>query len=334
MKSAAIVCFIALTGAVAACGSSDSSSGGSAVDKQDMSLAMFAYAYDDPWGVAQAESAEETAKEAGVDLKVFDAAGDAGKQFNQVQDAVASGQFDGFVVSAVDGAGISAAIEDAAAQDIQTVCIGAPCGPDGNGLKPQVDGEIAYVGVTGKVDGEVQGDLVKQFCKDKDPCQVAYIPGFASSPVDGARLDAFKSTVGEDKNIDVVATAEGGYDQRQAFQVTQDMLQANPDIDLIAAADDGMALGVEQAANEAGKDVAIIGNAASKEGVKRVAAGEWLGTSVWLPRSEAREGTNILIDSLSGKTDFPTAVDIRKKSTVGPVVTQENAADFQSEWGN
>lgn len=323
---------LAVSVVVSACGGSESDSEAGGESGGDKSVAMFAYSLQDPWGIAQAEAAEETAKKEGVSLKVFDGGSEADKQLNQVEDAVASGQYEGMIISPIDGQGIAPGVEDADAEDIKVICTGSPCGPDGAVATPQVEGQLAYVGVTSDVDGEIQGELVVEYCETRPSCEVGYIEGFASSNTDQARLKTFEEAISKSPNAKLVATAEGGYEKAPSLKVAQDMIQAHPNIAVIAGASDNMVEGAQQAAEAAGKEIAFVGNAASEQGVAKVAAGEWLGDTVWLPRTETEVSVQMLVEALEGE-EVPDSVEIREKSPIGPAVTKQNAAEFEAQWG-
>jgi ribose transport system substrate-binding protein len=84
------------------------------------------------------------------------------------------------------------------------------------------------------------------------------VPGHETgdSRVRGFR-DAIKGTLG----ITVVASQTANFEREQGFTVFQNMLEANPDLDLLFAASDLMALGAIEAIAAAGKTgkVRVIG---------------------------------------------------------------------------
>lgn len=327
------------TGVIAGCGGDDgsTSTGGAATsggEAETVSVAMFPYAFGNPYSEANIEAAKAKAKELGVELELFDSGFDGAKQFNQVQDAVASGRFQGLLISPADGVSIAPAIEDAGAQGVPVVCFGSPCGSDPTTLEPQVEGQVAYVGVSADKDGEIQADLVAEACEGIDPCNVAYILGTASNTSETARSDALKAALEEHPSVKLVATVEGQFDRQESYKAAQNLLQGNADLHVIATGSDQMTLGAEQAAEEAGRDIALIGNAASAEGVEAVADGRWVGTSVWLPGTEAELGLELLVSEIRGEGIETPAVDVREESPIGDAVTQDNAKSFDAQWHN
>lgn len=326
-------------GGIAGCGGeSDSASNGatgtSGGEAEKVSVAMFPYAFGNPYAEANIEAAKAKAEQLGVELELFDSGFDASKQFNQVQDAVASGKYQGLLISPDDGVSIAPAIEDAGAQGIPVVCIGSPCGSDPTSLEPQIDGQLGYVGVSADKDGEIQADLVAKACDGIDPCNVAYILGTATLTSETARTNALKAKLKEHPNVKLVATVEGKFDRQESYKAAQNVLQGNDDLHVIATGSDQMTLGAEQAADEAGRDIALIGNAASAEGVQAVAEKRWVGTSVWLPATEAELGLEMLVNEIRGEGDVAGSIDVRTESPIGDAVTAQNAKSFDAQWHN
>jgi ribose transport system substrate-binding protein len=327
----AIGALVCATGIAAGCGSDNGGGGSGGGSNDNVALAVFPYAFGNPYAEAQMAAIKATAAKMGASIKMFDSGFDAAKQMNQVQDAVASGRYKGIIIAPDDGSAIAPAIEDAASRQVKVVCIGSPCGSDPTSLEPQVDGQLAYVGVSSGADGPIQAKLFADACKGKTTCKVAYILGLASNTSEAARTAALKEALKQYPNVKLVATAEGKFDKQASFKVAQDLLQAHSDLDAIGSGSDQMTLGAEQAAKEAGRKIALVGNAASAEGVKAVQEKRWVGTSVWLPRTEAEVGTQLLIDAIHGET-VAKSVDVRTKSPIGDAVTQDNAAEFTAQW--
>ena len=94
------------------------------------------------------------------------------------------------------------------------------------------------------------------------------IPSTVNTDRVEAALAVFKASPG----IQVVAQGRGEWNREKAEKQMQNILISNPQIDAIWAADDDMALGIENALKAAGRDknVWILGGAGMKDIVKRV----------------------------------------------------------------
>ena len=83
------------------------------------------------------------------------------------------------------------------------------------------------------------------------------LPGYHSTERVGGFLDAVKDKPG----IEIVASIPGGWNVEGGNTAGMDLLQANPEINVVFAANDYMIMGVAQAAKELGKsDLILLGN--------------------------------------------------------------------------
>ena len=79
-----------------------------------MSIAFFASSSQNGYNQAVYDGIEQAAEEAGnVETEIFDGEFNAEIQFNQIEDVVASGRFDGYVIVPNDPVGIAPAAEQA-----------------------------------------------------------------------------------------------------------------------------------------------------------------------------------------------------------------------------
>ena len=97
------------------------------------------------WLAASVKEMEAVANKNGINITEFDAQFDPAKQTAQLQDAIASGKYDGIVVCAIYGIGLIPDIEAAIADGIEIVVLNQVVGPDLTTSDPQVDGIAASV---------------------------------------------------------------------------------------------------------------------------------------------------------------------------------------------
>ena len=297
-------------------------------------VAFFASSLASTYVPAQVEGSKEAARRRDASVTVFDAVYDASKQYAQIQDAITSGKFDAFVISAVDGNALVPQIKKAISAGIRVACISAPCGPDLSSLKPQVKGLTVHVGHSFAASGRTIGTQIVRACGTRDPCRVAYVPGLFAYPGDKIRTEAVHATLSRHPAIKIVAEQEGKYSAETARTVMQNILQAHRDVSVAATTGDQMAFGIEQAVNAAhlkGK-VKIIGNGASVLGVSAVKSGRWYSTVVLLPHTEGRVATDSVVRDARGETGLPTSIDVERLSPIGPVATKATVGSFKAEW--
>src|SRR6185437_8570192 len=127
-----------------------------------------------------------------------------------------------------------------------------PCGPDPTAAHNQIPGMVTSVGFPFNESGQMIAQLIVQACGSKNPCNVAYMPGLLTLPLEKARNTGLDGVLKKHPNIKVVAQQEGKYDTGTARSVMQNILTANKNIDVAASSYDGMTTGIEQAVKSAG----------------------------------------------------------------------------------
>jgi ribose transport system substrate-binding protein len=115
--------------------------------------------------------------------------------------------------------------------------------------------------------------LAASACGDKSPCNVAYLQGLKSLPLDNARTDAFKAALKENApNSKLVADPEGGYTPETGQKAAQDVMQAHPDVDVMVGSSQAI-LGATDVVDTS--KVELIGNGSSTEAFDAVNSGKW-----------------------------------------------------------
>lgn len=100
----------------------------------------------------------------------------------------------------------------------------------------------------------------------ENPCKLAIVCFDSLLPAkSGARVDGFLNTVGE---LVKVVAREDAWEQDKAIETVTNMLTANPDIDMIYAANDGGTIGATMACENNGYTTAVFGIDASKQMVQ------------------------------------------------------------------
>ena len=222
--------------------------------------------------LAVLDGVEQAAAEAGVEVADLSPAEyDAAAQTAAVQDAIVSGEHDMLVLLAADSIGILPAVEDAIDAGITVVASFVNLGDDFDSLEPATEG-LVVVAETPTSNGRALADLAIMACEGIDPCNVAYLEGFAALPLDNARTEAFIDQLSTADNTELVAQVEGGYTPDSGQTAAQDVLQANPDVDVMVGSTQAM-VGAQSVVDTS--EVALIGNGSSVEAHEAVMAGEW-----------------------------------------------------------
>ena len=300
-------------------------------------IAYFASSAQNGYNQAVYKGIQEKAAELGVETAMFDGQFNAGLQYNQIEDVLASKKFDGYILLANDTVGVAGAVEQItkAGQPIVTTLF--PIGPDLELLHPQVPGLTATVAHPPVIGAIAQAKTVVTYCENINPCKVAILIGFKTSPFDKIRLDVFKEVLSDAENIEIVAVGEGMYSPDVSLTVMQDILQANPKIDVVLSNADQHLIGAEIALEAAGinvPDLFISGAGATSVAVEAIRAGRWDNTFAHFPQTMGSIALDIVIKSLN-KQEYETVVDMDRAGVVPNVLTRkvlDENPDFKGEW--
>ena len=95
------------------------------------------------------------------------------------------------------------------------------------------------------------------------------------------RSDNFHAVIDEYDTMEMVAQQSANWDQTEAYEKTEAILQSNPEITGIICGNDTMACGVVQACIDAGRDdIKIIGVDGSDEAAAYIKEGKMVGTAL------------------------------------------------------
>ena len=276
---------------------------------------------------------QRLADENNIELVEFDAQFLADLQTKQLQDVVASGQYDGIILVALNGPGLVPDVEAALEAGHQVVLFNQIVGDDLSTNEPQVDGISASVLAPPVITGERAGRLTVQACAGLDPCRVVYIFGIRGFPLDEALRQGFDSVVVDQPHIEVVAEGEGQYlGPEGGINAIQDIMQAQPDFDVVVGADQPLQ-GIELVLTDEGKldSVALIGLGGSSPAIEGVRDGRWFATVFYAPASEGRLAMEAMIAALNDGT-YTGGVDPNGGFVDEGMVTAANVDQFDPEW--
>jgi ribose transport system substrate-binding protein len=337
-SSAAAAAVAAAALALAACGgsspstSSPASSG--AGSGKPLNIAYLSFAVENSYDAPMLAAAQATAAANNATLKVFDANNSPQTQFSQLQDAINSGQYQGIIVQPIFGTGLVTLVKQAISKGIKVVNMDQILGPDLSTDKPQVPGLSANVTFVPTEIGTKLGNLVTTACKARNlsPCKVGYLYDIKASALDVAIHGAFAKAIAADPAVKVAAEGQSFFSPTQGLTAVQNMLQANPSLNLIVGSDQGIEGGVQAvtAAHKTGK-VILVGYGASAAALSGVASGAWYGDVAQAPASEGRLAVSAMVKALrQGKSSG--GIDPVAGLPNNGVVTKANASQFTAEW--
>jgi len=297
-------------------------------------IAFFGYSSANAYTQAALTGVKQALKSSGGTVHFYDSNTSSTTQVSQIEDAVASGQYNGFVVYSDDGAAVVPAVKQAIAHKIKVAADFVPVGPSIDTAASQVPGLVGSSVVPIDQTGTDAGQLIAEACKGIKSCQVAYMPGDNTLPLEIDRTNHAMAVLKKYKNIKVVATVQGGYTSSTGEAATQNVLTAHPKVNVIAASGDQAIVGAALALKSKkllGK-VKLIGGGGTYQAIKGIKAGTWFGTVNYCPTSEAALATKMVVNALQHKPVGKTAVNSLTICGAPQQLTKKNVGSYKGEW--
>jgi ABC-type sugar transport system substrate-binding protein len=160
---------------------------------------------------------------------------------------------------------------------------------------------LAHVGADNVRGGEKQGEFLLTLLPDGGKIIELEGQTGASPAID--RDAGLKQALEGHPEIEIVFDQTAGFARDQALTITEQALQANPDINAIVAANDDMAFGAAEAAQGAGVSVPIIGFDALPEALQAIQDGTLIATVEQWPGRQTSGAMEILVDHLRDGTE-------------------------------
>ena len=255
---------------------------------------------NDDFMISLKEGAVEHAAKLGVDLIYMTANNntDIEKQVQLADDMITKG-VDALILVPMEPASLIPTIIKANEAGIPVILVNDPI--DDEAAVEQGAKYVTYVGTDNVMGGRAAAEYVKK--EYPKGANIALIGGVAGQTTSDQRLDGFKQGVKDRPDIRIVAEQPTDWSRDQGFNVMQNMLTANPDIDLVFGASDVMIMGASEAINQADKQdkIKALGFDGSAEAIDMVMSGDMVGTVAQYPKVMSSTALDAAIDTLSGK---------------------------------
>ncbi|ADU31032.1 substrate-binding domain-containing protein [Evansella cellulosilytica] len=266
------------------------------------------------WMGALIQNAEDQAKalveDGTIDDYIFTTADNPSAQVNNVEDLIAQG-VDAIVMLPIESDALSPIALQVEEAGIPLVI---------------VDRELTNDAATVVVKGDNYGAGVNagEYFMEQlgGNGKVVEIAG-PSNSVTQQRSDGFREAI-EGSDIEIVASQSGEFSTETSLQVMENILTSQPEIDAVYTQDDGMALGVLQAINEANRtDIQFITGVAGSKDVYEIIMDDGLITATFLYSPlMVKEGVIIGADLANGED--PDSAEVVVPATP---VTKDNVDD-------
>ena len=299
---AMLLCVSMMATALVGCGGSSDADADTATEG---AIGLSVSTQNNPFFVTLVEGAEAAAEAAGVSLTVVDAGDDVTKQVSDVEDLL-SKNIAVLIINPVDSDAVSGVVQEAMDAGVKVIAVDRVV----NGV--DVDCTIASDNVMG-------AEMATQYIIDTlgEGIKVAELQGVpgASAAID--RGEGFHNVA--DGKLEVVASQTANFDRTEGMSVMENMLQANPDIQAVFAANDEMALGAVEAISGASKDIMVVGFDATDDAIAAINAGKMAATIAQQPYMIGESAVQNAVKLIAGE-----AVDANVPVEVA-LVTAETA---------
>lgn len=265
--------------------------------------------------IAIGEGIKAAAKQAGAEVFMLapQSGADINGQMGMIQDVITR-NVDAIILSTHDEAAAAPLVKKAVEKGIAVIIVNS----DIAAFPTPVHGVVGYSQRNGT---RKMGEYLLTSLGGK-PAKVGIVeglPGYHSTERVGGFLEAVKGKPG----IDIKASLPGGWNVEGGNTAGMDLLQANPDVNVVFAANDYMIMGVAAAAKALGRSVVLLGNDGDTAALEQINDGKVAATVNTTPYVMGQIAFQVTTDALAGK--FPggfveTPTTIVDKSSVLPVL--------------
>lgn len=270
---------------------------GAALAADTIEVAMISPALTSTFYVATNQGATEVAEELGWQLYKLapDRESNFMAQVAMVEDMIQR-RVDAIALCAINDKAIVGAVEKANEAGIPVFVF--------NSLTELPGGEVvAYVGYDQRAGGRKCGLEAVELLHSKygefkgKVAILEGVPGYHTTERKGGFLEVLERF----PEIEVVASQPADWEREKAMNVTENLLQAIPDLDLIFGCSDAMAQGAAQAARSMGKEIFTIGVDGNPDAIEDVANGRLTATLMVFPIEMGRLTIRAIKDYFDGK---------------------------------
>jgi ribose transport system substrate-binding protein len=174
---------------------------------------------------------------------------------------------------------------------------------------------VAFVGADDHSIAKATGEVLLKALGGKG--DVIILEGVRGSATAQDRLRGFKDAIAEFPDVKLVDSQPGNYQRLQAMQVMENLLQSNPNVAGVMAANDAMAVGAIDALADANSKALIVGINGTKEAVEAIKAGKLLATGDYNGFGQGCIGTEVAIRYLRHEP-------VPKRVTLSSVVVEKS----------
>ncbi|MBS5967803.1 MAG: ribose ABC transporter substrate-binding protein RbsB [Clostridium perfringens] len=237
-------------------------------------IGMVLSTLNNPFFVNMKDGAEKEAEKLGYDLVVLDSQNDPAKERANVEDLVQLGVI-ALLINPTDSDAVVKTVEVANKSNIPVITLDRQA----NGGK--ITSHIASDNIKG---GEMAAEYVLDKFKDeKGPINVVEIQGIPGASATRDRGEGFHNIMDKNNKFNFVSIQAADFDRQKGLQVMENIIQANPNIQVVFAHNDEMALGAVKAIKASGINALVIGFDGNDDAKDSIDANEMTATIAQQP---------------------------------------------------
>lgn len=263
-----------------------------------------------PFFIEMEKGARRAEKEFGISLIVKTAAQETSieQQIQLVNDLIAA-KVDAIVIAPADSQSLVGTLKKASDAGIKIVNIDNRL--DAESVKNAGLDVVPFI----SVDNDAGAYKAGKYLADKasGPAQAAILEGMRSADNARQRMEGAKRALLENKQIKVVASEAANWKIDEAYAVSKSMFKKHPDIQLLFAANDMMAIGAIKYLQESGKTkVVVVGFDALDEAITEIKAARMAATVDQQAAEQGYQGVAVALRLVNGEKVQPvTLIDTR-----------------------
>lgn len=305
----------------------------SKTDDDTLNITLINQGSGQPYIAAYKNCFEKAEKDLNIKVNLVDGGWDANQQANAIQNAISSGA-DGIVISPVDPSAVCTYVDEALDAGIEVCALTTQIGT-GDSEDPVYPETVGLVGHIETEVGRTAMDIAAE-ALDRSG-KIAIIEGTPGMSDTEGRKKGIDEENKEYPDIEVVSRVCGEWVVDKAYTAMQNIIQSNPEVELVICHSDNMAVGAAKALEDADMTdkVKIVGIGGSKDALDLIKKGEIYGTIMYVPETEAYtalEATAKVVRGEAEKETFYNVQDLPLFAETGDVCTQENVDKFTAEW--
>ncbi|WP_316813256.1 substrate-binding domain-containing protein [Pedobacter heparinus] len=275
-----------------------------------------------PFYVALSQSIQKNAEGYGMKFISVDGQGDIAKQVTAVEDLIAKG-VQVLIINPLDPKALIPAINAAAKSGIPVFVVDS-----------FIEDKADYI-TSVLANNQGNGDLVGEWVVNKignTKIKAAIISGAQGNPVGMEKRLGFIRGLAETQlrkqgntDFQIVAQGWGNWSNSGGLKAMEDILVAHPDVNVLLAENDAMAMGAQKAINEAGKSANILVAAfdGQKEALELIRDGKFGATALNSPSELGKLVVQSAVKHLNGEKHQAKTI-----YTPAKLITKESVGQF------